>query len=169
MGRPAWANDAQWAFLSAQAERYIPIKGTKATKEFWPELFDGWMSKWPNIPLDSPVEALTDPSEGDDPHDEPVTGDSLITHNGTPAPASEHPQSPGEAGNASPSTRNDSTVDDDLSTKTSQPTKNQASKSKKGLTYRVVSTRVSVFQVVCLIDTTEVEAIHKQPHTSPKR
>ena len=52
----------EWcAFLSAQAEHYIPVKGTKATKDFWPELFDGWVLKWPESPLDSAVSPLTLP------------------------------------------------------------------------------------------------------------
>lgn len=52
MGRPAWANEAQWVWLSAQAVEYMKIKGDKKqTKKFWPIYLDGWQEQWPTPAL----------------------------------------------------------------------------------------------------------------------
>lgn len=55
MGRPAWANEAQYLWLSDQATNYLKIKGTKARAKFFPALFDGWINQWPVPGLDDPV------------------------------------------------------------------------------------------------------------------
>lgn len=47
MGRPAWATDAQWTWLKAQAAAYALIKGTNATTDFWPTYLKEWVAKWP--------------------------------------------------------------------------------------------------------------------------
>ncbi|KAH7904111.1 hypothetical protein BJ138DRAFT_1186425 [Hygrophoropsis aurantiaca] len=51
MGRPAWANDTQWLWLKEQADRYLLVKGSKKTKDFWPRFFDDWQDQWPSPPL----------------------------------------------------------------------------------------------------------------------
>ena len=171
MGRPAWANDTQWAFLSAQAERYIPVKGTKATKDFWPELFDGWVSKWPESPLDSAVSpstvsSLTPPlQEEQGSHKELAMGNSPVAPNRTLGPGSEPPQTQGDTGYVEPPTGDDSDTEGDLPTETSKSTKTQAGNSKKPLTWRKVSTRASILWGLGLINTTEVATIHKQPYS----
>ena len=48
MGRPSWANEAQWLWLTTQATEYMKIKGNKKeTAKFWPAYLDGWQSQWP--------------------------------------------------------------------------------------------------------------------------
>ena len=48
MGRPAWANEDQWLWLSNQAAQYREIKGNKKeTAKFWPVYLDGWKDQWP--------------------------------------------------------------------------------------------------------------------------
>ena len=52
MGRPAWANDEQWAWLKSQATEYLKIKGKKGeTAKFWPVFLDGWKEQWPKPAL----------------------------------------------------------------------------------------------------------------------
>ena len=150
MGRPAWANDAQWAFLSAQAECYIPVKGTKATKDFGPELFDGWVLKWPESPLDSAVSPLTVSSltpplqEEQDSHNELAMGNSPVAPNRTLGPGSKPPQTLGDTGYVEPLTGDDSDTKGDLPMETSKSTKTHAGNSKKPLTWQKVSTHASI-------------------------
>ena len=163
MGRPAWA------FLSAQAERYIPVKGTKATKDFWPELFDGWVSKWPESPLDSAVSHLTPPlQEEQDSHNELTMGNSPVALNRTLGPRSKLPQTLGDTGYVEPPMGDDSDTEGDLPTETSKSTKTQAGNSKKPLTWQKVSTHASILWGLGLINTTEVATIHKQPYSHHK-
>ena len=72
MGRPAWANDAQWTFLLGHIERYMTVKGTKATKDFWPGLFDGWVAEWSNLPLDSLIPSAGSLEEGTNPESQVI-------------------------------------------------------------------------------------------------
>jgi hypothetical protein len=52
MGRPAWANEAQWTWLTEQAADYMKIKGDKKqTAKFWPAYLDGWKERWPTPAL----------------------------------------------------------------------------------------------------------------------
>jgi hypothetical protein len=52
MGRPAWANEAQWTWLTDQAADYMKIKGDKKqTAKFWPTYLDGWKERWPTPAL----------------------------------------------------------------------------------------------------------------------
>jgi hypothetical protein len=52
MGRPAWANEAQWLWLTSQAAEYMEIKGNKKkTAKFWPTYLDGWKEQWPTPAL----------------------------------------------------------------------------------------------------------------------
>src|SRR6266481_2741343 len=52
MGRPAWANEAQWIWLTEQAAEYMKIKGDKKqTAKFWPTYLEGWKERWPTPAL----------------------------------------------------------------------------------------------------------------------
>lgn len=52
MGRPAWANDEQWAWLKSQATEYLKIKGKKnETAKFWPGFLTAWQEQWPKPAL----------------------------------------------------------------------------------------------------------------------
>jgi hypothetical protein len=56
MGRPAWANEAQWVWLTNQAAEYMKIKGDKKqTTKFWPTYLDGWQEQWPTPALSDVV------------------------------------------------------------------------------------------------------------------
>ena len=51
MGRPAWANEAQWVWLN-QAAEYMELKGDKKqTAKFWPRYLEGWKEQWPTPAL----------------------------------------------------------------------------------------------------------------------
>jgi hypothetical protein len=52
MGRPAWSNDEQWAWLKSQATEYLKIKGKKKeTAKFWPGFLTAWQEQWPKPAL----------------------------------------------------------------------------------------------------------------------
>ena len=140
MGRPAWANDAQWTFLLGHVERYMTVKGTKATKDFWPGLFDGWVAEWPNLPLNSLIPSAGSLEEGTNPESQAIVDKS-----------SEHPESMDKACSAGPSLHNDSDPDNDLPSGTSQPIQTGVAKNKSVLTWRKVNILALLLQMVSLI------------------
>jgi ribosomal protein S2 len=72
MGRPAWASEAQWIWLSNQAAEYMELKGDKKqTAKFWPRYLEGWKEQWPTPALTDLVKdtnntvSVDAPSEAD--------------------------------------------------------------------------------------------------------
>ena len=133
-------NDVQWTFLLGHVERYMTVKGTKATKDFWLGLFDGWVAEWPNLPLDSLIPSAGSLEEGTNPESQAIVDES-----------SEHPESMDKACSTGPSLHNDSDPDDDLPSGTSQPIQTGVAKNKSVLTWRKVNILALLLQTVLLI------------------
>ena len=119
----------------------MTVKGTKATKDFWPGLFNGWVAEWPNLPLDSLVPSTGSSEEGTNPESQAIVDKG-----------SEHPESTDKACRAGSSLHNDSDPDDDLPSGTSQPNQTGVAKGKSVLTWRKVNILALLLQTVSLIN-----------------